>query len=92
MVDKDTRLDSTIGIAGAFQYNYTLVNVNSEINSWDSLKIVLEKSLVRWVCTTEYMFETFIRKEVTVSFAYFASDRRLLGVISVEPSRCASGS
>jgi hypothetical protein len=89
MVDKDTRLDFTIGVSDSFQYNYTLVNNNSEDISFGSLTSTVEKSLVKWVCTTKSTLDDFIKRGVTVSFAYFGNDRRLIGVISVDPSQCA---
>jgi len=90
MVDRKTRLDSTIGVSDEFQYNYTLVDIDSESISWASLKKTLEIYLVNWVCTSRRIVEVFISKGVTVSFAYFGKDRELIGVVSVAPSQCAS--
>lgn len=90
MVDRTTRFDSAVGVSNELQYNYTLLDISSESVSWNSLRNTLEKSVVNWVCTTKHFVESFISKGVTVSFAYFGNDRRLIGVISVEPSRCAS--
>jgi hypothetical protein len=90
MVDKTTRLDSAVGVSNELQYNYTLLDISSDSVSWASLKNTLEKSMVNWVCTTKHFVEAFISKGVTVSFAYFGNDRRLIGVLSVEPFRCAS--
>jgi Tfp pilus assembly major pilin PilA len=90
MVDKSTRLDSIIGVSDELQYHYTLVDTDSDSVSWASLKDTLERSLVNWVCTTRHIVEVFISQGVTVSFAYFGNDKRLIGVISVEPSQCAT--
>jgi len=88
MVDKDTRLDFTVGVSDSFQYNYTLINNNSEDITFSSLTSSVEKSLVKWVCTTKSTLDQFVKKGVTISFAYFGKDRRLIGVITVEPSQC----
>lgn len=90
MIDKSTRLDSVIGVSDELQYHYTLIDIDSDSVSWASLKNTLEISLVNWVCTTRHIVEVFISQGVTVSFAYFGNDKRLIGVISVEPSRCSS--
>jgi len=89
MVDKDTRLDFTVGVSDTFEYNYTLINNNSKDISFASLSTAVEKSLVKWVCTTKSNLDRFVTKGVTVSFAYFGKDKQLIGVISVEPSQCA---
>jgi len=90
MIEQTTRLDSIVGVSDELQYNFTLVDISSGGVSWASVRSILEKSLVNWVCTTRHLVETFINKGVTVSFAYFGNDRNLIGVISVEPPRCAS--
>jgi hypothetical protein len=90
MIDHTTRLDSAIGVANEMQYNASLIDLNFESVAWTSLKNTLEISLINWVCTTRHIVEVFISKGVIVSFAYFGQDKRLIGVISVQPSRCAS--
>ena len=88
MINDDTRLDRTVGAENILQYQYTLVNLPAANISEQILKDKLEKDIVNNVCTSKEIIKYFIHKGVTVSYAYYGSDGRLIGVISVGPSQC----
>lgn len=88
MVDNVTRLDRTVGAENILQYQYTLVNIPTANISEQILKDKLEKDIVNNVCTSKELVKHFIHKGVTVSYAYYGNDGRLIGVISVAPSQC----
>jgi len=86
MIDQVTRLDSTTGTVDTFHFNYTLINETG--SSGKKFKKVLEDHVVKNMCTTKEMLDTFIRKKVTVTFSYYGKDRAKITEFSVSPSQC----
>ena len=86
MIDQFTRLDSTTGTVNTFHFNYTLVNETG--TSGKKIKKALEDSVVKNMCTSKEMLDTFIRKKVTVTFSYYGKDKVKITEFSVSPSQC----
>lgn len=87
MIDSETRLDTTTGGNKTFQYNYTLVNYSAANISSQEIHNALEQKIINGVCTTKEM-EAFVKKGVTVAYAYYGNDGKQITVISVAPSQC----
>ena len=87
MVDKETRLDSTICAGKHLNYKYTLINVTE--NDIDKKVFVNEvKSiLVKNQCGNEKMVK-MLKMDVRYNYVYQDRDGFLLGTISVSKSDC----
>jgi hypothetical protein len=87
MVDKETRLDSTICAGKHLNYKYTLINVRE--NDIDKKAFVNEvkSTLVKNQCGNEKMVK-MLKMGVQYDYMYQDRDGILLGTISVSKSDC----
>lgn len=86
MVDKDTRLDNTVGGIGKnFTYNYTLVNYTAEQIQIDQLVSVMKPRMVNMVKTNPDMKE-FRKNKITIIYSYKDKNGRFLKNIEITPN------
>lgn len=87
ILDSETRLDSTIGLAGKFTYNYSLINYTYDELDIDHFNSIMEPKLHNNYCTSDDM-KQFLNKDVAVSFAYFAKEGKQVVKYSYKPADC----
>ncbi len=88
MVDKETRLDTTVGGPGKkFTYLYTFVNYSSQEISWQNLNSSLSQNIRNGACSAKEM-EVFFKNGVQVIYKYRGKDGLIIGDIIVNPSDC----
>lgn len=91
MVDKDTRIDSTIAGPGkTLIYMFTIVSPNSSNLTQQDLDNYLGKEVRNGVCTANSM-KVFINNGVQVRYIYRSNDGKVIGSIVVTSSDCKSG-
>ena len=85
MVDKDTRLDATVGgINKSFAYNYTLVNLAAGQINVDKLRDYLRPRIVNNARTSNDM-KVFRENGVTLIYRYHDKEGKELLEITVTP-------
>jgi hypothetical protein len=87
MVDKETRLDSTLALDGTFRYNYTLVNYPAESLDAGKFTDAMQPRIVNSICTMEDT-QMFVNNGVRVIYAYFGRNGKSVTKVTVEPSMC----
>jgi len=87
MVDRETRLDSTIGLNRTFQFNYTLVNISADQITAEKIEKHLRRKIVRKFCSSKKM-KPFIKHNVSLSYTYFGKHGTEITTIEVTPSEC----
>jgi hypothetical protein len=88
MVDKETRLDSTVGGPGKkFTYLCTLVNFSAQEISWQHFSSTLSPNIRNSVCSSKEM-EVFVKNGVQVVYNYRGKNGVIVGDIVVNPSDC----
>jgi hypothetical protein len=85
MIDKETRLENAAVLPGrVFQYNFTLVNMvvdSINIKAFDeNMKPLVLKSV-----KTNPRYKAYMKREVTISYAYSDKNGKYISVISVTP-------
>ncbi len=87
MVDKDTRLDNTIGINNKITYMYTLINVEKDELDIDALNNEFSVQLKNKVCSSKDL-EIFLKDGVTLVYSY--SDKNGLSIkkFNIKPAEC----
>lgn len=88
MVDKETRLESTVpGPGKKWTYLYTITSATSsdisQIELQDALAVVIRNG----VCTSEDM-AVFVKNGVQIIYRYRGSDGGIIGDIVVNPQDC----
>ena len=88
MVDKETRLDTTLGGPGRkYTYYYTLVNNSSESVDPQQLQKALGPSVKREACSNK-TFKILFENGVVITYSYRGNDSRFITQIDVLPSDC----
>lgn len=88
MVDKETRLDTTVGGPGKkFTYLYTFVNYSSQEISSQKLNSSLSQNIRNGACSAKEM-EVFFKNDVQVTYKYRGKDGLIIGDIIVNPGDC----
>lgn len=87
MVDRETRLDSTLALDKAFRYNYTLVNYPIENLNAGKFTATMRPRIVNSICTMDDT-QVFIDNGVRVIYAYFGRNGKSLTTVTVEPPMC----
>jgi hypothetical protein len=87
MVDTETRLDNTAAISKTiFQYNYTLVNMESADIDTLEMKKMLEPNIVNFVTTNPQM--KYLRDHKTTMNYYYKDKKGIyICTISVSPEK-----
>ena len=87
MIDKNTRLDSTVGLNNKFQYNYTMVSFTSLEIDQSTLKGQFPLMIKNRACSSKDM-KRFFENGVTVDYVYRGKNGNSITTISVTPSKC----
>ena len=87
MVDKETRLDSVVGINDTFTYFYTLVNYTSKQLNAKKLEASLKPSITKNACSQPAM-AVFFKNGVTINYNYKGKDGGFVLNISITPATC----
>lgn len=87
MVDKETRLDNTMGLNGEIRYMYTLVNMTIEELDVKMAHDLLKDQIVNSFCTTEEM-QGFIKNDITASYHYYDKNKKFVTKVIVTPAEC----
>jgi len=86
MIDKDTRLDTTLGGPGnRFTYYYTLINYGADDLDTEKFISLMKPRLLNNVKTNKDM-ETFRKKNVEIVYVYRSKDQKEIGRIILSPS------
>jgi hypothetical protein len=89
MVDGETRLDSaTVFPGNAFQYNYTLVNLEKEEINPDTIRKYLEPGIINNVKTNRQM-KIFRDHKTTIDYSYKDKNGVFVLKMSVTPDKYA---
>ena len=89
MVDKDTRLESTMpGPGKKWTYLYTLVSMRSTEVTQQQIKDVLGPTIKNGVCTSKEM-QVFVKNGVQIVYRYRGSDGAIIGDVTVNSSDCS---
>ncbi len=86
MVDKDTRLESTIGKKGVLEYHYNLLNTKSNDINLSQLNS-FTKSLKNKVCSNPDT-KSFLGRSISLSYVYYGNDDTFITKIIVTPEDC----
>ncbi|MEO8001765.1 MAG: hypothetical protein ABI644_07805 [Arenimonas sp.] len=88
MIDKETRLDSTIAGPGKqWTYFYTLVNYEAGDTTNEQINEILGDKIRNSFCSMKEM-KLFIEHEVTMKYKYSAKDGVYLGEVVVTAMDC----
>lgn len=88
MVDRDTRLDSTVAAPGRkLIYLYTLVSVTSTEVTQGQLHSALFETLKNGVCTAE-RGRFYMDNGANIVYMYRGSDGGIIGELVISPSDC----
>jgi hypothetical protein len=86
MVDKNTRLNNTLGGPGRrFTYNYTLVNFSADEIDKDKFIAAMKPKILNGVKTNKDM-EGFRNKNVEIVYVYKSKENKEVARIVVSPS------
>ena len=88
MVDSETQLVSTTGLDRVLQYNYRLVNVSVTQAQAASLMRIVRPGILRSACSTPQTRNTFLKRGVTLRYAYADRSGYDLFTIEVAPRDC----
>jgi hypothetical protein len=87
MIDPSTRLDSTVALAGKFQYNYTLVGLSSvEVEETTFLE-QNKAAVVSKACASEDNL-AFLKSGAAIELVYKANDAVAITTILVSAEDC----
>ena len=88
MVDSETQLVSTTAMNRVLQYNYHLVNVTVTADQATTL-LNNERSRIRnFACSTPATRNTFLKRGITLRYAYTDRNGYDLFTIEVTPENC----
>ena len=88
MVDSETQLIGTMGAGRLLQYNYRLLRVASSQTDTNALKAAFQAQTRNGACTAPELRDTFLKRGITVRFAYADSSFRRLFSVDVTPGDC----
>ncbi|MGH8051286.1 MAG: hypothetical protein ACREPB_11555 [Arenimonas sp.] len=90
MIDKDTRLDSTLAGPGKeWTYLYTLVATDVKGITNARLNEVMGDKIRNSVCTMKEM-ELFVKHKVTMKYKYRDNDGNFIGEVIVKAGDCSN--
>ena len=88
MVDKETRLDSTMpGPGKRWTYLYTITSTSSSEVSQQQLQNALGSNIKSYVCSNKDMV-AFVKNGVQIIYKYRGNDGKIIGDIIVNPQDC----
>ena len=86
MIDKETRLDTTLGGPGnRFAYYYTLINFGADDLDTEKFISLMKPRLLNNVKTNKDL-EVFRKKNVEIVYVYRSKDKKEIGRIIFSPS------
>ena len=88
MVDSETQLVSTTGIDRVLQYNYRLINVTFSQDEVSAVRNNVRPHLVSVACSTPATRNTFLKRGITLHYAYTDRNGYDLFTIEVAPKDC----
>jgi hypothetical protein len=88
MIDKETELTGTSGHEGMLIYNYRLVSYT--VKDLDSRRFAAgaHDRVVQDACGRAETRDDFLKKGVTLRYAYFDKDKRHIATVDVTPKDC----
>jgi hypothetical protein len=90
MIDKETELLAAAGTEGMLTYNYRLVSYSvSQLNAAKFAAGAKER-VAQGACNRPETRDDFLKKGVTLRYAYFDKDKQHIATIDVLPADCDS--
>jgi hypothetical protein len=88
MIDKETELLPTEGHQGMLIYNYRLVGYSvSQVNP-QKFAAGAKQKITQGACNQPETRDDFLKKGVTLRYAYYDKDKRPIATIDVTPTDC----
>jgi hypothetical protein len=88
MIDSETQLTATMVFSRMLQYNYRLVRLDAAQVDTVALAAAFKRRLQAGACTGPELRDRFLKKGVTVRFAYADSSSHRLFSVDVQPKDC----
>ena len=88
MVDSETQLVSTTGVGRVLQYNYHLLNLTVTPDQASALLNNERPRLISFACSTPATRNTFLKRGITLRYAYTDRNGYDLFTIEVAPKDC----
>ena len=88
MIDKETELMPAEGAPGMLIYNYRLVRYSA--SQIDAAKIAAgaKQRVTQGACSQPETRDDFLKKGVTLRYAYYDKDRQPIATVDVTPADC----
>jgi hypothetical protein len=88
MIDKETELLPSEGVEGMLIYNYRLVSYSAAQLDAKKFAAGAKPRLIQGACNTPETRDDFLKKGVTLRYAYFDKDKQPIATVDVAPADC----
>jgi hypothetical protein len=88
MIDKETELMPVVGEEGMLIYNYRLVSYSATQINATKFAEGAKQRVVQGACSTPETRDDFLKKGVTLRYAYYDKDKQPIAAVDVKPADC----
>ncbi|MEM7281745.1 MAG: hypothetical protein AAF438_08975 [Pseudomonadota bacterium] len=89
MLDRDTRLDTTVGTSQYFGYYFTMLNISKDDLSIAEFEDLMYTSIANDICKKK-IFQDFRENGINVRFTYRDMDGLEITTLEVDAATCAA--
>ncbi|HWO43333.1 MAG TPA: hypothetical protein VNO43_16150 [Candidatus Eisenbacteria bacterium] len=88
MIDPETELLGAVGSEGTLTYRYRMVNYAAAQVNPERFRRGATQRVAQAACSTPETRDAFLKKGVTLEYAYFDKERAPIATIAVRPADC----
>jgi hypothetical protein len=88
MIDKETELLPSAAEMGMLIYNYRLVSFSAAQIDPHKFSAAAKQQVIQGACSRSETRDGFLKKGVTLRYAYYDKDKRHIATVDVMPSNC----
>jgi|SRR5919108_1539665 hypothetical protein len=88
MIDQETELMPTEGLEGMLIYNYRLVSYSAAQIDPKRFAAGAKQRVAQRACSTPETRDDFLKKGVTLRYAYYDKDKKPIAAVDVTPADC----
>jgi hypothetical protein len=88
MIDKETELLPTVGAEGMLIYNYRLVSFSAAQLDRTKFATTAKQQVTQGACNAPDTRDNFLKKGVTLRYAYHDKDKQNIATVDVKPADC----